>query len=468
MTISSGFISFRIFLMLVIGCWLLPAAAVRAEGCDPAQSLTTVEQLTDRGRDCIDMGNYEQAITDLTRAIEQDVNYARAYNNRGVAYRRTGNPQAALTDLNQALVLDPNYAKAYYNRGLTQYDLGNLDRTLDDLQRALDLRHDSPQEVYQLQGWTYFALHDYEQAIAAFNRALGVDPNFDRAYWGLGDTYREMGEFDQAVAYYHQHIDLAGANARPEVIAYVAGYEGEYVPGTGLIPVTAPTSGGGRSNYEYLLLMVVAIVGVYLRFRYARRIWASNRARHQKSKATRVDEQTRALYEKRRAQQTARSAAAAGNQPTIRVNSEHPANQGVLAVLPGGGMQASRPNSAPPPNWESLNGIGACHPDLVDYFWKTMPAQLPENCRWMVKGRPVLVHPESGIVFGFCMGVHLVALRLPEPEYSQAVAAKNTSLIWKGSSGKTIEARDIGPGWVFVGYEGQRWCLRAYEHAGSL
>ena len=43
-------------------------------------------------------GDYDAAIADYSRAIEIDPNYAFAYYNRGLAYRRIGNDDAADAD----------------------------------------------------------------------------------------------------------------------------------------------------------------------------------------------------------------------------------------------------------------------------------------------------------------------------------------------------------------------------------
>ena len=268
----------------------ISTAVVSAQSCDPSQALNTVIELTDRGRDCIDAGDNEQAILDLNRAIEIDPNYARAYNNRGVAYRRVDDLQASLADLNQALTLDPNYAKAYYNRGLTNFDMNNLDRALDDFQRALDLRYDSLQNVYQMQGWTYFHKGDYNRATSAFQQAIGVDSQFANAYWGLGDVSRQLGDFDQAVEYYLQYIYIARDEARPEIVAYVNSYMGEPQPSSG---------GGGSSNTYVLGMALLSIIGIWLRWRFVKGQWSTIQERNRKPKHQRVEEQI-AFSEKRK------------------------------------------------------------------------------------------------------------------------------------------------------------------------
>ena len=60
----------------------------------------------------IGMGLYNSAIDDFTRAIELDPNDAKAYNNRGIAYRYLGEYQQAIDDSTKAIELDSNDAEA--------------------------------------------------------------------------------------------------------------------------------------------------------------------------------------------------------------------------------------------------------------------------------------------------------------------------------------------------------------------
>src|ERR1700737_598622 len=80
----------------------------------------------------------------------------------------------------------------------------------------------------------------------------------------------------------------------------------------------------------------------------------------------------------------------------------------------------SHPKGAPKPPSQSLasvanplDGLGT-HPDLVTRLWKLNEA-LPEDCRWVVYGRPALVHPLSGTIFAYASGTLGYAIRLPEP-----------------------------------------------------
>ena len=59
-------------------------------------------------------------------------------------------------------------------------------------------------------------------------------------------------------------------------------------------------------------------------------------------------------------------------------------------------------------------GIVPIHPDLVARLWDEITTLLPVDCRFVLFGTPVLMRPDSEIVFGFAGGTHTYALRLPD------------------------------------------------------
>jgi hypothetical protein len=63
--------------------------------------------------------------------------------------------------------------------------------------------------------------------------------------------------------------------------------------------------------------------------------------------------------------------------------------------------------------------LGA-HPDLLARLWDELGGALPVDCRWIVFGTPVLVHPKTGMLFGFGGGTHTYAFRLPPRERDAA------------------------------------------------
>ncbi|NJR65726.1 MAG: tetratricopeptide repeat protein [Leptolyngbyaceae cyanobacterium CRU_2_3] len=85
------------------------------------------------------IGNLEQAIADLNRAIQIDPNNADAYYNRGKARTEQRDAAGAIADYTESIRLDPTLAGAYGNRGLLYAETGKPADAIADLQQAAQL-----------------------------------------------------------------------------------------------------------------------------------------------------------------------------------------------------------------------------------------------------------------------------------------------------------------------------------------
>ena len=82
----------------------------------------------------------DKALEYLNKAITLDSKYAKAYNNRGLAWSNKGDYDRAILDYNKAIELNPKYAEAYNNRGFVyMIGLGKQIEACSDLKRACDL-----------------------------------------------------------------------------------------------------------------------------------------------------------------------------------------------------------------------------------------------------------------------------------------------------------------------------------------
>ena len=68
-----------------------------------------------------------------------------------------------------------------------------ISRTIKDLLPSLKTK-----ENWLVEGNTLFGLKRYEEALAAFEQAIRLDPNFALAYKGKGDTLRELKRYEEA------------------------------------------------------------------------------------------------------------------------------------------------------------------------------------------------------------------------------------------------------------------------------
>jgi tetratricopeptide (TPR) repeat protein len=92
---------------------------------------------TDRAFAEIDLGLFDQAITDASRAIALDPTAATAYHDRAAAYFHKGLYSQTVADDTRAIAHKSGYANAYYTRGTAYEKLGRRGPAADDYRAAL-------------------------------------------------------------------------------------------------------------------------------------------------------------------------------------------------------------------------------------------------------------------------------------------------------------------------------------------
>ena len=132
-------------------------------------------------------GDYYGAISDYTKVIEIDPNFANAYFNRALAKHNLEDYYGAISDYTKAIEVDPNDANAYYNRGLVKYDIKDYNGAISDSKKALEI---NPQysKAYAVSGLAKHDLQDYYGAISDYTKAIEIDPSYGLAYSNRGYT----------------------------------------------------------------------------------------------------------------------------------------------------------------------------------------------------------------------------------------------------------------------------------------
>jgi tetratricopeptide (TPR) repeat protein len=118
----------------------------------------------ERGNAYKAMGNTEEAMADWARAIEADPSLAAAYTARGTEYRQRGDYSWALADLDRSIQLAPS-VDAYYQRGQVYQALGQPERAVADFDRGIAERREAP-FLYRARGTARRALGDLDGAAA--------------------------------------------------------------------------------------------------------------------------------------------------------------------------------------------------------------------------------------------------------------------------------------------------------------
>jgi hypothetical protein len=151
----------------------------------------------------------------------------------------------------------------------------------------------------------------------------------------------------------------------------------------------------------------------------------------------------------------------------VYVNFASPVNQPILAFL-----HVTDKDSAASylPEEVNLYGLGT-HPDLVDYLWGLGKGAV-RGCACVInqRGAPLLVHPTSGIIFGLAGGTSTLAIRLPEPELTAALAVPKYGAEYHYPS-STVYAKDMGADWALLKPFDKSiddYCMSAFAYAATL
>lgn len=183
-------------------------------------SLITEEMLLqsndylEAGRAKLREGNIDEAITDLTAAIEAGGVPNLAYVIRGEAYMQAGDYKKAMTDFNTVIDKDKNNATAYYDRALLNVRIENNTEALNDINLALSAYVIRPsdtvslRDLYAKRGQLNLWNKNWEGAIIDYTNSLArPDGNVNPAvYAERAEAFIAMGEYNSAINDYKTGI----------------------------------------------------------------------------------------------------------------------------------------------------------------------------------------------------------------------------------------------------------------------
>ena len=165
-----------------------------------------------------DLGRIEESLQSFDAAIQIDPDYLDAHYNKAVALIAGGVHQAALEHLNRVLELDGHHPSAKFYRLTALEATGQIEPTVY-LEGLLDLLASYPNHVDSLNalGNLHKAHHQFDQALAAFDGALGLDPQFAAAYSNRGIILNELKRYEEALASFDRAIELQDQLVEPYV-----------------------------------------------------------------------------------------------------------------------------------------------------------------------------------------------------------------------------------------------------------
>lgn len=128
-----------------------------------------------RGNCYSEIGDWERAVTDMTRFIEygNESNYV-AVVSRGEFYRVGGQYEEAIADFTRGIELEPTMAYAYYQRGWSYELQGDDNLALRDYNAGIDVDKSYPY-IYLMRGELYLRHKEVEKAQSDFEEVVKLD-----------------------------------------------------------------------------------------------------------------------------------------------------------------------------------------------------------------------------------------------------------------------------------------------------
>jgi Tfp pilus assembly protein PilF len=166
------------------------------------------EAYNGRATEKLRQGDIQGALEDYDRAIKLEPTLAAVYYNRGTARQAAVDSQGAMDDYNQCITLRPGFAPAYNNRGELERAKGHLDAALADFNQAIKLNPQAA-EPFNNRGLVKMDRGDLGGALADLSRAIELDPKNATAHANRGVVKRLAGDSDGAQADYDQAARLA-------------------------------------------------------------------------------------------------------------------------------------------------------------------------------------------------------------------------------------------------------------------
>jgi len=177
-------------------------------------SPTDSEPYYARGRAFSFLQKNDQAIADLTKYINSNPKkeyLADGYNERAVSYKQKGQYSQALSDYTTAINLVPNKVLFLSNRGRLYNIQKAWDLAIPDLNKVVTLEPDRA-GTYVDRGRGYMGKKDYVSALADFDAAIKLDPNDAEAYYNSSIIYAARNEYERAIEGYDKYISLNTTN----------------------------------------------------------------------------------------------------------------------------------------------------------------------------------------------------------------------------------------------------------------
>ncbi len=160
-------------------------------------------------------GKSAEAIGHIEEAVRLMPQSPMAHNALGEALNSAGDLKRARGAFEKAVALDPRFAQAHANLGHVLMQAGESAGASEHLDRAIALLGHTPETAYPLylRAKIYTEQDEIEKAAAALTQAVTVQPDFGEAWSDLGQARKALLDDAGALAAFQRAVELNPDNA---------------------------------------------------------------------------------------------------------------------------------------------------------------------------------------------------------------------------------------------------------------
>jgi len=177
------------------------------------------------GRAYAEIGELEKAHDEMFRALElapdesarDEANntilfYWQKYNKQGMQYVDAAKYEEAITEYQRAITIDDRQPDALTGLGVAYQSLGDYDKAIDYFQQAYEAapENETIQEnlltVYDSKARSLGSASEYEEAISYYEKIREIRPDYPELQFNIGYMYYQMREYEEALDYYKNYL----------------------------------------------------------------------------------------------------------------------------------------------------------------------------------------------------------------------------------------------------------------------
>jgi Flp pilus assembly protein TadD len=159
------------------------------------------------GRALLGLGETDEALVQIDRALKLDPDLPEALNNRGLVLDALGRSEEALATWEVAVAHGPRLAPAHNNLGIARARQGRDAEAEVAFRAALRLRPDMV-EAHSNLGVVLARLGRREEALACYRAALRLREAYPEAHNNLGTSLDALGRGEEARSHYRRALEL--------------------------------------------------------------------------------------------------------------------------------------------------------------------------------------------------------------------------------------------------------------------